>query len=209
MVLSSYAYQRILEHYFAGHKAPSIEKKMRGDGIRVTRVGIWKFLKKYQSTGTIARREGGGRPSVLTPEVRLIVDQQMLKDDETTAYQVGFVDQIMLPMISCNSSYIRFSNKGIDISLSTILRCRTTLGWIYRGSAYCQLIRQVNKEKRLEWVREYLDECDDGFDNVIWTDESSIQCEAHKRHCYRKKGCAPKRNPRLDMGSSSVVQLFL
>ena len=28
------------------------------------------------------------------------------------------------------------------------------LGWVYRGSAYCQLIRNVNKQKRLEWPRE-------------------------------------------------------
>jgi hypothetical protein len=28
-------------------------------------------------------------------------------------------------------------DNGIDISLRTILRCRTALGWTFRGSAYC------------------------------------------------------------------------
>ena len=79
MVLSTYVQQRILEYYFAGLKAPSIEKKLKDERIPVTRVGIWKFIKKYQSTGTIARREGGGRPSVIMPEVRLIVEQQMMR----------------------------------------------------------------------------------------------------------------------------------
>ena len=58
------------------------------------------------------------------------------------------------------------------------------------------LIHQENKEKRLRWAREYLNESEDGFDNVIWTDESSIQCETHKHFCYRKKNCPPKRKPR-------------
>jgi len=89
MALSLYTHQRILDYYLAGYKAPTIEKELRGEGIKAGRVGIWKFIKKYQETGTIARREGAGRPTLLTPEVRLIVDQQMLKDDETTAYQVG------------------------------------------------------------------------------------------------------------------------
>ncbi len=37
-----------------------------------------------------------------------------------------------------------------------ILRGRRQLGWTYRGSAYCQLIRQANKVKRLEWARAHL-----------------------------------------------------
>ena len=90
MALSTYAHMRILEYYFAGYNAPTIEKNLWDERIPATRVGIWKFLKKYTETGTIARREGSGRPTVLTSEVRLIVERQMLKDDETTAYQVSF-----------------------------------------------------------------------------------------------------------------------
>ena len=86
---------------------------------------------------------------------------------------------------------------GFDISIKTILRCRKQLGWTYRGSAYCQMIRAVNKEKRLEWAREYLCESEDGFGDVIFSDESTIQLETHRRYCYRKKGCAAKRKPRL------------
>ena len=32
--------------------------------------------------------------------------------------------------------------------------------------------------------------------NVIWTGELSIQIEAHKRHCYRLKGCPLKKKPK-------------
>jgi len=87
-------------------------------------------------------------------------------------------------------------DKNVKISISTVLRCRKELGWTYRGSAYCQLIRHANKEKQLEWAKKYLDEAEDGFTDVIWSDESSIQMETHKRYCYRKEGCAPKNKPR-------------
>ena len=52
--------------------------------------------------------------------------------------------------------------KGQLLSVSTVLRCRKALGWTSRGSAYCQLIREGNKGKRLEWVLEYLPEVENG-----------------------------------------------
>ena len=167
-------------HYFAGHKAPSIQRLLEAEGVSVSRMAIWKFLAKYKKTGTIARQEGSGRKSFLTRQIRTIMEEQMLKNDETTAYQLH---KILL-------------EKGINVSRRSIVRWRKQLGWTFRGSAYCQLIRQKNKEKRLEWAQEYLNESEDGFNDVIWSDESSIQCETHKRFCYRKKNCPPKRKPR-------------
>ena len=84
----------------------------------------------------------------------------MQHDDETTAMQLHRL----------------LTDHGYSISLRTILRCRTSLGWTFRGSAYCQMIRDVNKEKRLAWAREHLG---DLFDDVIFTDETSIQMETH------------------------------
>ena len=101
----------------------------------------------------------------------------MTRDDETTATQL----------------HRMLVDNGVDISLSTILRCRTSLGWTFRGSAYCQLIRENNKVKRLEWAQWNKD---DNFDDVIWTDECSIQLENHRRFCCRKEGQPPKPKPR-------------
>ena len=82
---------------------------------------------------------------------------------------------------------------GISISLRSVLRGRQTLGWNFRGSANCQLIREANKQKRPEWAQQHLH---DNFDNVIWTDEASVQLETHRKRCYRKKGETPKPKPR-------------
>ena len=92
----------------------------------------------------------------------------MREDDKTTATQLQ----------------AKLADYGIYVSLVTILRNRHLLGWVYRGSAYCQSICSVNKEKTLKWVRSHLD---DTFDDVIWTDETSIQLDAHRRFATEKK----------------------
>jgi len=102
-------------------------------------------------------------------EVKNVVEQQMRRDDETTASQL----------------HVILTTLGYSISLRTILHCRTSLGWTFRGSAYCQLIRDVNKQKRLDFS---LDHRQDNFANVIFTDECSVQLESHRRRCCRKEG---------------------
>ena len=37
---------------------------------------------------------------------------------------------------------------------------------------------------------------DNGFENVIWTDETTVQLESHRRHSCRKKGEQPALKPR-------------
>ena len=101
----------------------------------------------------------------------------MRLDDETTAYQL----------------HTLLKRHGICISLCTILHCRTSLGWTFRGSAYCQLIRHANKEKRLEWMRENIDL---DFEDVVWTDECTVQLQSHRRFYCRKRGELPKNKPR-------------
>ena len=148
-----------------------------------------KFLCVYKATHTVNRRSGSGRPNKITAEIRKLVNQQMIKDDETTAYQFH---QLLLR----NQHYILFS---------TILQCRTELGWIFQDSAYCQIIQGVNKEKRLKWDHKYLVKANSGFDNVVWTDKSSVQLETHRRHSYRKLGDATKCKQRYNV---SVVWCF-
>ena len=50
----------------------------------------------------------------------------------------------------------------------------------------CQLIREVNKQKRKEWCQRQLDN-KETFDDVIFTDECSVQLEQHGKLCFRKE----------------------
>lgn len=132
---------------------------------------------RYRKYCTVARLPGSGRQTKLTNFVFQLVNQQMHLNDETTAMQLHDI----------------LIRHGVSISLRTVLRSRQQLGWTFRGSAYCQLIRDANKIKRLDWARQNIT---DTFANVIWTDEASVQLETHRKRCYRKKGDRPKPKPR-------------
>ena len=177
MVFSKYTKQRILSLHWSSHKVSTIvEYLVLEDGIRVSKVGVRRFIHCYTTRGTIARQPGSGFPPRLTPEIQTIIEGAMREDDETTTTQLQS----------------RLAVYGVYVSLATILRGRQKLGWIYRGSAYCQLIRTVNKQKRLEWATMYLH---DNFEDVIWSDETTIQLETHRRFCCRKVGEKPRLKP--------------
>ncbi len=116
-------------------------------------------------------------PPKLSPDLQKLIELTMKLDDETTATQLQAI----------------LASQNVYVSLATIVRNRIELGWTYRGSAYCQLIRQQNKVKRLDWAQTHLQ---DQFDNVIWTDETTVQIETHKRFCYRKEGERPRPKAR-------------
>ena len=178
MVYSDYTKQRILSLFWQGYKVSVIiEYLVLEDGIQCTKQGVRLFLKRYRQYKTIARKPGSGLPPKLTPALQKLIEDEMQKNDETTATQL----QAML------------ASRSVYVSLATIVRNRLQLGWTYRGSAYCQLIRQQNKVKRLNWARAHIN---DDFTNVVWTDETSVQIETHKRLCYRKEGQKPRTKPR-------------
>ena len=177
MVYSAYTKQRILHYAKTNVKPPTIQKLLQEENIRTTRQGIRQFLKNYSARGVLDRSPGSGRCSKITREVRQIVETQMRLDDETTATQLHRL----------------LEERGYRLSLSTILRFRRALGWTFRGSSYCQLIRQQNKLKRLAWAQEHLR---DNFDTVIWTDETTVQLESHRRFACRKRGEPPRPKPR-------------
>ena len=78
MVNSTYKKPKILYHRFKGLKAPTIAKILvEEEGISVTRQGVQSFLKRYRETPTIGRRPGNGRPSVISEDVKVIVEAQM------------------------------------------------------------------------------------------------------------------------------------
>ena len=98
----------------------------------------------------------------------------MRADNETTATQLHVL------LTSCD----------VSISLTTIVRSQQILGWSFRGLKYCQLIRAETI-----WAIENLHEVlTDGFDNVTWTDETTVQLESHRTHSY-KKGQPAVLNP--------------
>ena len=64
----------------------------------------------------------------------------------------------------------KLEKRGITVSSSTVRRSRKEQGWTLQRTTYCQLIRDANKVKRLEFAQCVL-ESGDTFHNVIFSDE--------------------------------------
>ena len=172
-----YTKQRAVFYAAQGLHASAISRALATEGLPYSPKSVSLLLRKLKAGQSIARKRGAGRPRKTTQRVRDLIEQQMQKDDETTASELDRLLQA----------------NGVKLSRSTILRCRRQLGWTHRGAAYCQLIREPNKLKRLTWCME--NQCTD-FHNVIWTDETSIQLENHHRFSHRKRGEKPRPKPR-------------
>lgn len=71
------------------------------------------------------------------------------------------------------------------MNLSTIKRHRQKLGFEVGRPKFTPHIRENNKLKRLEFCRQLQETCD-SFDDVIFTDESSIQLGCNRQHVVSK-----------------------
>ena len=180
MPYSHYLQHRALILRSRGVNARAIADALEKEGLQASTQGIHKLLHRVEATGSLERQPGSGRPSRVTQQMQVIVEEQMRRDDETTAMQ-------LLALLR---------RHGYNLSPSTILRSRASLGWTFRGSAYCQMIREANKAKRLDFVRQFMHEADGDFTDVVFTDETSIQLETHRRFCCRKRGEQPRHKPR-------------
>lgn len=175
--LTTYARQRIHALRKTGATTAEIVATLKSEGIVTCRQTVWRFQQHVDEHTTIEPLPKSGRPTKLTPPVLHSIENCMQNDDETTAKEL---------VAALNGS-------GVSISRTTALKGRRLLGWTQRGTAYCQLIREPNRVKRLEWATQNLGKT---FDDVIWSDETSVQMETHRRfQCYKKRQ-KPRYKPR-------------
>ena len=117
-------------------------------------------------------------PKILGTEHYRDIDGALAVNDELTSRQLRAMLLSKYPELS--------------MSISTVERARRELGWVVTTP---KLIRNANKQKRLEWCQQMVD-TNEQFEDVVFTDESSIQLETHRKRCYRKKNTPRKLKPR-------------
>ena len=91
MVFSEYRKQRILHHYFARNKAPTIAMLLHGKkpALHVKRCA--RFSKKVRNKGGHRAKKQLRQAYKITDEVKVFVVEQMQGDDETTAIQLNLL----------------------------------------------------------------------------------------------------------------------
>ena len=153
---------------------------------RVSKVSLFALIKKFQTFKLVVDLLKKHRSSKLSECHYCYIDEQMTADNELTSRQLFFLFRAIYP--------------DVQVSISTIKRARQHLGWISKKTRYCALIREVNKEKRLLWCKERIEKNDVDLDDVIFSDESSVQLESHRKTSYHKIGqpsrlCGKPKHP--------------
>ena len=126
---------------------------------------MFALIEKFKTTHVIADLPRKSRSSLFSEHHYRFIDEVMTNDNELTSRQL----------------FSLFSTKypEVQVSISTIKRVRKHLGWVSKKTRYCALIREVNKEKRLEWCKERVEQNDLELTDVIFSDKSSVQLESH------------------------------
>ena len=153
--VSNYARTRIELLHKQGLLPAELFRSLKAEGLLVSISSIVRIIKKLKITGSVANLPRSGRPTKISEGAKAFIDRQMRKDDEMTSRTIQK----------------RLAKRGVVVSSSTVRRSRKQLRWTLQRTGYCQLIRDVNKTKRLEFARSVL-ESRDTFHNVIFSDES-------------------------------------
>ena len=66
MVFSDYVKQRILYYRWLRKNYEGIARCLSEEGHKVTKVSVYKFLKRFEASGTIARNPGSSKASKTT-----------------------------------------------------------------------------------------------------------------------------------------------
>ena len=168
---------RIVKLRSNGKGTSEIVRILAEDGVKISRWGVIKFLKRYKERQSFESAPKSGRPAEgVTAEVLNFIDSEMERNDEMTSPELT------------RKIYERF---GLSFSREKVKRLRRKLGWVQTGAKYCQLIREPNRVKRLEFSEKCRRD-NEQFDNVIFTDECSVMLENHSKISFHRKWEQPR-----------------
>ena len=77
---------------------------------------------------------------------------------------------------------------GLNLSMSMVKRACMELGWTARKTQYGALVSESNQEKRVVWCNGRMETNDMDFDDVVFSDECTVELESHRRVTFYKKG---------------------
>ena len=142
------------------------------DDVKVSCWSIIKFLKRYQARKSLENAPQSGHPAAeVSVEMMNFLDAEMERNDEMTAPEL-----------------MRRINDRLQTLLTQvkIKHLRQKLGWVCTKTKYCQLIREPNPVKRLEFSQKCLQE-NEQFDDVTFTDECSVMLENHSKISFHRE----------------------
>ena len=147
----------------------------------ITNRSLQRLLLKYKQFTTYQDLPCRKRCKKLISQMQDFMNAAYEEDDEITARKMKKMLNEKWPMLV--------------VSIDTIKHTRRALGWVCTQPHYCQLVRDLNKRKRVVWYKEALKSMDI-FNNIIFSDKCTVQLDSLGRLCFRKHLQPRKPKPR-------------
>lgn len=154
--------------YNKGFKSKRIITILEGQGITVTRNVVNYWIKQSVCGNLDGPRERKRRFITVTERDIELTKQSLLADPNQSSRDIHKMLKV----------------DGAVFSLGTTKNVIKSAGFTNSSPRYAQMVRDVNKIKRYEFCISLM-EANDSFDDVIFSDESSIQLHNNKTTSYR------------------------
>lgn len=175
---------KIVDLYDKGWRTFAIKKELQKENVLVSWVSVKNVIDKYIKGDFRPCETLRGKPShfiALTASDLDLIRSTLEQDCNSSAKDIQRV----------------LSEQGTCASLNTIRKAIDAAGFTASKPRYCQLIKEKNKNDRVEFCSTLV-EANDSFEDALFSDECTIQLHDNKTVAYRKKNsiapnhCRPK-----------------
>ena len=132
----------VVHKRYEGHGYGTIVGMLKDKCVTVSKTSVINLCKKFENSGLVTNKKKFRPGAFGTDAHKDFINQTMNNQPNMTGRVLA--DKI-------------FEEFGTRRSISRVNTIRRECGWTLHGTRYCQLIRDVNKEKRLDWCRKMLE----------------------------------------------------
>uniref|UniRef100_A0A8C4S766 Transposase n=1 Tax=Erpetoichthys calabaricus TaxID=27687 RepID=A0A8C4S766_ERPCA len=143
----------VIEIYQSGKGYKAISK-----ALGLQRTTVRAIIHKWQKHGTVVNLPRSGRPTKITPRAQRRLIREVTKDPRTTAKEL----QASLASIK------------VSVHDSTIRKRLGKNGLHGRFPRRKPLLSKKNIRARLNFAKKHLNDCQDFWENTLWTDETKL-----------------------------------
>ncbi|KAK3516887.1 hypothetical protein QTP70_028262, partial [Hemibagrus guttatus] len=187
--LSKDTRNKIVDLHQAGKTESAIGKQL---GVKKSTVGaIIRKWKTYKTTDNLPR---SGAPRKISPRGVKMITRTVSKNPRTTRGDLA-------------NDLQRAGTKVTKATISNTLRCQ---GLKSCSARRVPLLKPVHVRARLKFAREHLDDPEEDWENVIWSDETKIELFGKNSTCHvwRRKNAElhPKNTiPTVKHGGGNIM----
>jgi transposase len=169
-VLSEYIRVRIIVLIRTLLSLSQAWRALLAEGIKVDRKTVGNTWKRWLQRGTTSYATSTGRQPRYFRAISKYIDQQMIEQNDLTAGEL--------------SAFV-YRDLNLLVPARSIQRIRNQLGWKCHNVKYAQFVRECNRQPRVDYCKEIVSGIR-VFDNVVFTDETTVQLEWNRKKCYVK-----------------------